>query len=226
MFLVKKISKNFGKVRAVDEVSFELRQGEVTALLGPNGAGKTTLMRVMAGFLKSDGGKIRWDKKEVDTSEIAYRQKIGYLPESNPLYGFMYPREYLEMMAGLKGVGVTEVEKVIDSCGLREMLVKKIDQLSKGYKQRVGLAAAILGESKLLILDEPSSGLDPNQIIEIRKLIKKLAKNRIVILSTHILPEAKEMADKILIINRGKIVMDQANIGIKNLEKKFVELTI
>lgn len=224
MFAIKSITKSFGNLKAVDTVNIDLKKG-VTALLGPNGAGKTTLMRIMSGFLSPNSGKMVWNKKIVDTDRSDYRKKIGYLPESNPLYGWMYPQEYLRFVANLKDVPIKDIKRVIEACGLTEMLGKKIEQLSKGYRQRVGLAATLLGKPELLILDEPSSGLDPNQIIEIRRLIKKLASNKIVLLSTHILPEAKEMADKIVIINRGKIVMDQANKGIRNLEKKFVELT-
>lgn len=228
MLSINKISKYFGETKALDEVSFKVAAKGVLGLLGPNGAGKTTLMRVISGYLSANSGNIKWEDQVVDPKTKQNKQRIGYLPEGNPLYNNMTPIGYLKYISELKQIhkADTEVERVILRCGLEEMKHRKIDKLSKGYKQRVGLAAAILGDPKILILDEPTSGLDPNQIIEIRKFIKELGKDRLVILSTHILPEAKEICYKIVIINRGKIVLEDETKKIKNLEKKFVELTV
>ncbi len=225
MIKVKKISKSFGDIKALDKVSFELPNEGVIGLLGPNGAGKTTLMRIMAGYLKANKGKFLWDEKLVKTDSLKHKSRIGYLPENNPLYGSMTTKEYLNFIGGVKGVEIERIYKVIKECGLKNVLGQKIETLSKGYKQRVGLAAALLGKPKLLILDEPTSGLDPNQIIEIRQLIKRLAAKKLIILSTHILPEAREVCERLLIISRGKIVLDEKTKTIKDLEKKFVELT-
>ena len=227
MLELRKISKQFGDKLVLSNISFEIKSNSVVGLLGPNGAGKTTLMRIIIGGLQAKSGKIIWDGKIVNTSSMKHKRRIGYLPENNPLYGMMNPAEYLTLVAELKEVEdrVEEIKKVSKSCGILPVLNQKIETLSKGYKQRVGLAAALLGKPKLLILDEPTSGLDPNQIIEIRNLIKKLAKDKIVILSTHILPEAREMCSQMLIINRGEIVLNEKTDKITNLEKKFVELT-
>lgn len=227
MLTTSKITKKFGTILALDEVSFKIPEKGVVGLLGPNGAGKTTLMRILSGFLTANSGNIKWQEKIVDPKSIQNKKRIGYLPEGNPLYGNMTAFDYLVLISQLKQVkNIDEdVTDVIRKCGLENVVGQKIETLSKGYKQRVGLAAAILGNPKILILDEPTSGLDPNQIIEIRQLIKTLAKNRLVLLSTHILPEAKEVCARLLIINRGKIVLDDETKKIKNLEKKFVELT-
>lgn len=229
MLKLEGITKKFGEKVAVDEVDLLIEKDTVVGLLGPNGAGKTTLMRVIVGFLTATSGKIYWGKEEVDPKSEEYRARVGYLPENNPLYLNMSPAEYLEFIARLKGVEKTrlksEMEKVAEECGIEKVMGQKNEILSKGYRQRVGLAAALIGQPKILILDEPSSGLDPNQIIEIRELIKKLAKGKMILLSTHILPEAKAMCEKLLIIHQGKIVLNQKTKEIKNLEKKFVELT-
>lgn len=227
MLQVRKIDKKFGAREVLNNVSFRIKEGSVVGLLGPNGAGKTTLMRILVGYLWPNGGQILWNKKIVDSRSRRHKKRLGYLPENNPLYGYMTVAEYLDYMANIKEVGDREdIDKALKSCGLLEVSDQKIETLSKGYRQRVGMAAAILGQPELLIFDEPTSGLDPNQIIEIRELIKRLAKNRIVILSTHILPEAKAICDHLLLINRGEIVLDRATASIKNLEKKFVELTV
>lgn len=222
MLELKKISKKFKDKKVLTDINIEVKDNCVVGLLGPNGAGKTTLMRIITGFLKPEKGDIFWDGKKIDTGEVDYKARIGYLPENNPLYLNLTAGEYLEFMANLKK---TEVGNVAMECGIQKVLGQRIETLSKGYKQRVGLAAAMLGKPKLLILDEPTSGLDPNQIIEIRELIKKLSKDKTIILSTHILPEAKGICERLLIINRGEIVLDEETKKIKNLEKKFVELT-
>lgn len=225
MIEVKKITKSFGEIKALDKVSFKTGNTGVIGLLGPNGAGKTTLMRVMVGYFKADSGKLLWDGKIVKTDSIKHKSRIGYLPENNPLYGTMTVKEYLNFISGIKNSDDEHIIKVIKECGLKNVLTQKIEILSKGYKQRVGLACALLGKPKLLILDEPTSGLDPNQIIEIRQLIKRLATKKLIILSTHILPEAREICERLLIISKGKIVLDEETKSIKDLEKKFVELT-
>jgi len=225
MIEIKQITKIFGEKKAVNKVSFFLPSEGVVGLLGPNGAGKTTLMRIIVGYLKQTSGSILWDGKRVNTDSIKHKKRIGYLPENNPLYLYMTVKEYLKFIADIKGVETMAIEKVVKECGLKNVLGQKIETLSKGFKQRVGLAGAILGNPKLLILDEPTSGLDPNQIIEIRQLIKRLATKKLIILSTHILPEAREICERLLVISNGKIVMDDKTKSIVNLEKKFVELT-
>lgn len=220
MLRVKGVYKNFGEKEVLKNISFDLEDNSITGLLGPNGAGKTTVMRVIVGFLAATRGKI----------ESKDKNAIGYLPENNPLYPNMTPIEYLKFIGELKSIDKNMIDEnvktAIKDCGLEKMAKQKIETLSKGYKQRVGLAAALIGDPKILILDEPSSGLDPNQIIEIRNLIKKLAESKTVLLSTHILPEAKEICKKLIIINNGKIVLNDETNKIKNLEKKFVELTV
>lgn len=224
MLKVRGVSKNFGEVEALRSVSFEAGRGQIVGLLGPNGAGKTTLMRILSGFYLPDSGEIYWQQKKVDTRSREHHRRIGYLPENNPLYLNLTVKEYLIMVAQLKsaedGVG-----KVIEECNITDVLGKKIENLSKGYRQRVGLAAVLLGNPELLIFDEPTSGLDPRQVLEIRQLIRKLAKSKVVIFSTHILPEAKELCGRVVIIDEGKIVLDEETAKIKKLEKKFIELT-
>lgn len=212
------LSKKFGMVEAISGVSLTISKNEVVALLGPNGAGKTTMMRLITGFLKPNSGKI-----------IKTTNQLGYLPENNPIYGYLTVVEYLDLVANLKELEYSEsrqqIKNVVLECGLKEVLTKKIETLSRGYRQRVGLASTLLGNPDLLILDEPTAGLDPNQVVEIRSLIKKLGKKMTIILSTHILGEVAAMCDKLFIINKGKIVYDGRVKSIKNLEKKFIELT-
>ncbi|MCL4384035.1 ABC transporter ATP-binding protein [Patescibacteria group bacterium] len=227
MLKLKNINKSFGQTQVLFDVDLEIKNKKVVALLGPNGAGKTTVMRIITGFLTPNSGEVQWDQETVNTADVEYKKQIGYLPENNPLYGWMTVGEYLKFISNLKSgyARGDEILKVASECGIEDVVGKKIEILSKGYKQRVGLAAALLGDPKLLVLDEPTSGLDPNQILEIRALIKKLAKEKSVILSTHILPEAKAICDDIIIINRGQIVLNEISTKVKNLEKKFVDLT-
>jgi len=229
MLKISHISKKFGDREVLHGISFVMKKNSVVGLLGPNGAGKTTLMRIIVGFYKANGGKLYWGRKLIDTKDEGYRNKVGYLAENNPLYGNLTTREYLELIGGLKGIEkeglVKEIRQVKKSCGLVEVMGQKIETLSKGFKQRVGLGAALLGDPDLLILDEPTSGLDPVQIVEIRKLIKQLAKRKTVLLSTHILPEAKDTCQKLVIISDGRIVLDEETKKIRNLEKKFIQLT-
>lgn len=207
---VENLSKNFGHVRAVDNISFTIGKGEVVGLLGPNGAGKTTTMRIIAGFIAPTEGRVSVDNDEVSEKPMVTRQKIGYLPENCPLYQDMFVTDFLGYVADLRKIPVSEKEKrihqMIETCGLESAAGRPISELSRGFKQRVGLAQALIHHPPILILDEPTSGLDPNQIIEIRNLIKEIGKERTVILSTHILQEVEAACSQALIINEGSIV--------------------
>ena len=207
---VENIVKKYGEQTAVNQVSFEVGDAEIIGFLGPNGAGKSTTMKMITGYLQPDAGKIYVCGILVEGEAIATKQKIGYLPESNPLYYEMYVREYLGMMAELQGVKQTKtrIEEVIALTGLGSEAHKEIGQLSKGYKQRVGLAAALIHDPEVLILDEPTTGLDPNQIIEIREVIRALGKNKTILFSTHILQEVEALCDRVIVISKGRIVAD------------------
>lgn len=207
---VSNLSKNYGSQRAVNDISFSLHKNEIVGFLGPNGAGKSTTMKMITGYLASDGGKIDVCGIPVETTNTLTKTKIGYLPEANPLYTEMYVREYLGFIAGIHKVKSSQkrVEEVIELVGLQSESHKKIGQLSKGYKQRVGLAATLVHDPEVLILDEPTTGLDPNQIIEIREVIKKLGEHKTVLFSSHIMQEVEALCDRVIIINKGKIVAD------------------
>jgi ABC-2 type transport system ATP-binding protein len=207
---VDQILKVYGTQKAVDTISFEVKQGEIVGFLGPNGAGKSTTMKMITGYLLPDGGKIEVCGLPVEGEALATKKKIGYLPELNPLYQDMYVREYLDFVAGLHQITASKkrVEEVIALTGLTPEADKLIEQLSKGYKQRVGLAAALIHDPEVLILDEPTTGLDPNQIIEIREVIKALGKQKTILFSTHILQEVEAICSRVIIINKGKIVAD------------------
>ncbi|MGN0028905.1 MAG: ATP-binding cassette domain-containing protein [Marinilabiliaceae bacterium] len=204
---IKNVTKRYGAQTALDDVSLEIGDGQILGLLGPNGAGKSTLMRVVTGFVKADAGTVTVCGHDIDKEPLAIRSLTGYLPESNPLNVDMYVREYLTMMASLSGVKDKErvVEELVELTGLTPEAHKRIGSLSKGYKQRVGISQALIGDPKVVILDEPTTGLDPNQIIEIRELIRSLSANRTVILSTHIMQEVEATCDHIVIIDHGKI---------------------
>jgi ABC-2 type transport system ATP-binding protein len=209
---IENLSKRYGRQKAVDNISFEVKTGEILGFLGPNGAGKSTTMKMITGFLGIGEGSVWIDDKSVAEVGDQLKKHIGYLPENNPLYLDMPVIDYLRFCAGLQGVAENDVDnrirKMVKVCGLNTEKHKKIGELSKGFRQRVGLAQAMIHDPKVLILDEPTTGLDPNQIVEIRKLIRELGKEKTVILSTHILPEVEATCDRILIINRGKIVAD------------------
>lgn len=207
---VEHILKTYGTQAAVNDISFEISKGEIVGFLGPNGAGKSTTMKMITGYLRPDAGNVYVCGILVEGESLATKRKIGYLPESNPLYYEMYVREYLGMMAGLHGLKSPKkrIEEVIALTGLLSEAHKEIGQLSKGYKQRVGLAAALLHDPEVLILDEPTTGLDPNQIIEIREVIRSLSKEKTILFSTHILQEVEALCDRVIVINKGSIVAD------------------
>ena len=209
---VSNLTKKFGAQRAVDNISFEVHTGEILGFLGPNGAGKTTTMKIITCYMAPNDGEVKVDNLSIHDDQEEIKKQIGYLPENNPLYGEMPVLEYLDFVAQLQNVPKDEIQKRIEEmvvvCGLDVEKHKKIGELSKGFKQRVGLAQAMIHDPEILILDEPTSGLDPNQIVEIRKLIRDIGKQKTVILSTHILPEVEATCDRILIINNGKIVAD------------------
>lgn len=214
---VKNITKIYGNQKALDEVSFSIKNGEIVGLLGPNGAGKSTLMKILTSYITADEGSAAVNDFDVSTSKHAVQKIVGYLPEHNPLYLEMYVREYLAFNASVYQVEKSRIQEVIFLTGLTSESHKKIGQLSKGYRQRVGLATALLHNPDVLILDEPTTGLDPNQLVEIRELIKNIGKDKTVILSTHIMQEVEAICDRVIIINKGKIVTD------KKLDKLMTE---
>lgn len=206
------VSKHFGPVAAVDEVTFSVDRGQVVGFLGPNGAGKSTTMRMITQFIEPDQGQIYFDGQRLSESDREAKRRIGYLPENNPLYNEMLVTDYLDFVAGLRGIPSierrSELDRVVVATAIEDVFYRPIGELSKGFKQRVGLAQAILHRPELLVLDEPTEGLDPNQRVEIRHLISHLGKERTVILSTHVLQEVQHTCSRLLIINRGKIVAD------------------
>ncbi|HOO57093.1 MAG TPA: ATP-binding cassette domain-containing protein [bacterium] len=210
MIEVKNVSKRYGSLRAVTDVSFRLEKGEVLGLLGPNGAGKTTLMRIMTGYLPASEGVVTIDGRNINEAPLAVKKQIGYLPENPPLYGDMSVKSYLQFTAEIKGVPRSQrkerISSVIEMISLETVAPRLIENLSKGYRQRVGLAQALIHNPDVLVLDEPTVGLDPHQIIEIRNLIKNLAKEHTIILSSHILPEVSATCDRVVILNEGKVV--------------------
>ena len=209
---VEKLTKTYGNQKAVDDLSFELQTGEVLGFLGPNGAGKSTTMKIITCFMAPTSGDVKANGNSVFQEPIDFKSQIGYLPESTPLYPDMFILDYLRFVGRLQGLSQDQIperiDKMVDYCGLNDEKHKKIGELSKGYKQRVGLAQAMIHDPEVLILDEPTTGLDPNQIVEIRELIKNLGKEKTILLSTHILPEVEAIANRILIINQGRITAD------------------
>lgn len=215
---VSHLSKNYGLQKAVNDISFTVNKGEIVGFLGPNGAGKSTTMKMITGYLQSDNGLIEVCGIPVNEKNIETKSKIGYLPEANPLYTDMYIREYLHFIANIHKIPSKNqrINEVIELVGLSPESHKKIGQLSKGYKQRVGLAAALVHDPEVLILDEPTSGLDPNQIIEIREVIKKLGEKKTILFSSHIMQEVEALCERVIIINKGNIVADDK---LQNLKK-------
>ena len=221
---VQQLSKSYGSEKALNEVSFSIGHGEVVGFLGPNGAGKSTLMRILTTYLSPDGGKAHVNGHDVETEAMKVKGSVGYLPENNPLYTDLYVKEYLAFQCGLHKVGRARIDDVIQQVGLQDHAGKKITQLSKGYKQRVGLAAALLHDPDVLILDEPTTGLDPNQLADIRELIKEIGKTKTVLLSTHIMQEVEAMCDRVLILNKGTLVIDKSLGDLRTEGEQHIEV--
>ncbi|MBF6608940.1 MAG: gliding motility-associated ABC transporter ATP-binding subunit GldA [Flavobacterium sp.] len=221
---VSNISKSYGSQKALDNVSFSIAKGEIVGFLGPNGAGKSTLMKILTTFLSADEGTAIVNGSDVNTQQKAVQKSVGYLPEHNPLYLDLYVREYLEFNADVYKVPKSRIEEMIALTGLTSESHKKIGQLSKGYRQRVGLASALLHNPDVLILDEPTTGLDPNQLVEIRSVIKNAGKDKTVFLSTHIMQEVEAICDRVIIINEGKIVTDKKLNILKSVAEQVIEV--
>lgn len=227
--IISGLTKKYGAQKALDHVSFSIQNGEVVGLLGPNGAGKSTLMKCVTGAILPDEGETRVDEFSVLKQPVETKKRIGFLAENNPLYYDMYVREYLKFVSDIRNENKKRIEEVIEKVGLSPESHKKIGQLSKGYKQRVGLAQAILSNPDILILDEPTNGLDPNQILEIRELIREIGKSKTVILSTHIMQEVEALCSRVILLNKGRIISDSPIENFKgqykSLEDAFHQLT-
>ncbi|GMN10573.1 gliding motility-associated ABC transporter ATP-binding subunit GldA [Croceitalea sp. MTPC9] len=221
---VKNITKKFGTQEALSNISFSINKGEIVGFLGPNGAGKSTMMRVLTTYHKANSGEAAVNGFDVQQEKTKVQQSIGYLPEHNPLYLEMFVKEYLAFNADVYKVEKNRINEVIAQTGLNPEAHKKIGQLSKGYRQRVGLAAALLHNPDVLILDEPTTGLDPNQLIEIRKLIREIGKEKTILLSTHIMKEVEAVCDRVIIINKGKLVVDKKLEDLREDENQIVEV--
>ena len=215
------LTKNFGEQTALNNINLNIKKNEIVGLLGPNGAGKSTLMKSITGVLKIETGQILFQGRDISQSPIESKKNIGFLPENNPLYQDMFVKEYLNFVANIHKISSKRVDEVIDLVGITPEKSKKISQLSKGYKQRVGLAQAIIHQPDLLILDEPTNGLDPNQIIEIRNLIKEISHEKTIILSTHIMQEVEALCSRVILIHKGNILQD---CSIEDFKGKFQNL--
>lgn len=230
--IVKNLTKVYGKQKALNDVSLSIEDGEIVGLLGPNGAGKSTMMKILTCFIPPTSGDVKVYGYDIFDNPMEVRRSIGYLPEQNPLYYDMYVREFLLFVAGIhrieKKLRRERVEEIIELTGLSKEVNKKIAALSKGYKQRVGIAQALIHDPEVLILDEPTTGLDPNQLVEIRNLIKQVGKTKTVLLSTHIMQEVEAVCSRVVIINNGRLVADDETKHLAeggSLEKKFREIT-
>ncbi len=221
---VEQISKVYDQQKALDKISFSIKKGEIVGFLGPNGAGKSTMMKILTTYLKASEGKASVNDFDVSSNQINVQKSVGYLPEHNPLYLDMYVREYLEFNASVYNTSKTRINEIVELTGLLPEAHKKISQLSKGYRQRVGLANALLHNPEVLILDEPTTGLDPNQLIEIRQLIRQVGKEKTVLLSTHIMQEVEAICDRVIIINKGKIVADKSLKELKTNQEQIIEV--
>lgn len=227
------LTKNYGKQNAIDNISFSLKPGEIVGFLGPNGAGKSTTMKIITGFIAPTNGVVMVASNNVQQEPLLTKQITGYLPEHNPLYLDMFVKEFLHFTGKLYGLGGDQlkigINDIIEKCGLTNEQGKKIGQLSKGYRQRVGLAQALLHDPQVLILDEPTTGLDPNQILEIRELIKKVSTNKTILFSTHIMQEVEALCNRVIIINKGKLIsdttLDELRKDGNSLEETFRRLT-
>ena len=218
---VTNLTKNYGQQKALNNISFEIKSGEIVGFLGPNGAGKSTMMKIITGYIPQSSGEVLVNGHTIDAEAIDIRKQIGYLPENNPLYLDMFVREYLMFIAGIYKLDKKKerVEEMIEKVGLSKESNKRISELSKGYRQRVGLAQALIHDPSVIILDEPTSGLDPNQIIEIRDLILKVGQEKTVMLSTHIMQEVEAICDKIIILDKGNIVANEQTKNASNIVK-------
>ena len=222
---VNSVTKSYGTQLALKELSFSANKGEIIGLLGPNGAGKSTIMKIITGYILPTKGAVYVSGIDILKSPIEAKAKIGYLPEQNPLYQEMYVKEYLEFQASILKVAKKTIITVIETVGLTPEMHKKIGQLSKGYQQRVGIAAAIIHNPEVLILDEPTTGLDPNQLQEIRTLIKKLGKEKTILLSTHIMQEVEALCDRVIIIKKGELLIDESIKKLKGNNEQIIEVT-
>ena len=222
---LENVSKSYGDQVILKNLTLSLKKGEIIGFLGPNGAGKTTLIKILTGYLTQWEGAVRFETYDLKKDPQSVQSQLGYLPENNPLYGDMYVKEYLLFVGRLYGLTTPPIEDTAAKVGLQQHLNKKITTLSKGYKQRVGLAAALLHDPQLLILDEPTTGLDPNQLGEIRQLILELGKEKTIFLSTHILSEVEALCDRVVILHQGKIVLDESLQNLRAQEKQIVEVS-
>ena len=222
---VSSVSKVYGTQKALDQLSFTVDKGSVVGFLGPNGAGKSTMMKILTGYILPTDGDVSVQGINVLQHPIDAQRLIGYLPENNPLYTDMFVREYLQFQASIYKVDKKEIAAIIEKVGLTSEVHKKVGQLSKGYQQRVGLAAALLHNPEVLILDEPTTGLDPNQLVEIRSLIKELGKDKTVLFSTHIMQEVEAVCDRVIIIKKGKIVVDKLLKDVRVNQNQVIEVT-
>jgi len=220
--VVQNITKKYGNQKALNKVSFTLKKGEIVGFLGPNGAGKSTLMKILTGYMSASEGEAIVCNYNMASHKIDAQKKIGYLPEHNPLYLDMYVKEYLLFNASIHKIAKIEVDIIIEKVGLTPESHKKISQLSKGYRQRVGLAAALLHNPEVLILDEPTTGLDPNQLVEIRNLIKEVGKNKTVLFSTHVMQEVEAVCDRVILINKGVVVADKSLNELKKNQEQVL----
>lgn len=222
---VQFVSKSYETQLALNEISFSAKKGEIIGFLGPNGAGKSTMMKILTGYISPTKGTVSVSGIDVLKNPIAAKAKIGYLPEQNPLYQEMYVREYLQFQASIFKVSKETITSVIKDVGLIPEMHKKISQLSKGYQQRVGLAAALIHNPDVLILDEPTTGLDPNQLQEIRTLLKKLGKEKTILFSTHIMQEVEAVCDRVIIIKKGELLVDTSIEELKDSNEQIIEVT-
>jgi ABC-2 type transport system ATP-binding protein len=230
MIKIENLTKYYGDVCAVDNISFQINQGEILAFLGPNGAGKSTTYRILTGYLEATSGTIKVKDFNIHDHQLEIKKLIGYLPESAPIYHDMLVFDYLNYVADIRGVAedmkLDHIKELADLCSLNEVMHKTVDELSKGYRQRVGIAHALMGDPEILVLDEPTSGLDPNQIVETREIIKRIGKTKTIIFSTHILSEAEATCDRIVIINDGRLAADltKAELQEKTKNQSFENL--
>ena len=222
--IVENITKTYGAQKALDTISFSIDSGEIVGFLGPNGAGKSTMMKIITTYITQTEGVINVNGHDVATEPMLVKKSVGYLPEHNPLYLDMYVKEYIQFNASIHGVVKNRIYEVIEQVGLTPEAHKKISQLSKGYRQRVGLAVALLHDPEVLILDEPTTGLDPNQLVEIRSLIKEIGKTKTVLFSTHIMQEVEAVCDRVIIINKGQIVIDKKLNELKSDKEQLIEV--